>query len=221
MSELHLTGRWIMLQVTATLSRVAVVGRVRASTRSVVLYDVVHRDGRLRGEGRLLHMQIDNGRAPVKIRIPDAFRRAIPPSNLNAEIRTEADGRVRLVQPRAWTVLGAKLEDPIHEPLPTGANDPRVWDQDEDGHPGVTIHVDGMVRGDIYVIQRSWSALDGVQTAPDAFKGKVTFGQEQVILGASNVFLKTAPRNTPDPKRSMFQMVRVAPNATDSEALAV
>ena len=219
MDELDLTGRWILRQETATLSRVAVVGRVRTVTRSWVLYDLTHQGERLFGSGRLLDIQVAQGASPVTIRFPEAFRQAMPPSRLDATLRREAQ-RLRLIQPRAWTVLGARLTDPIREPLPLEASDPRVWDQDGDGHPGVTIEIEGMVRGRVYVAQRSWSELDGERSGPDRFTGRVRFGEEQVILGASSRFLKKAPKNTPDPTNSRFVLLRVADDATDREALA-
>ena len=32
---------------------------------------------------------------------------------------------------------------------PLDASDPRIWDQDEDGNPGVTVNVSGFATGDI------------------------------------------------------------------------
>jgi hypothetical protein len=45
----------------------------------------------------------------------------------------------RYAPPPSVVVVGATLEDPAREALPTEENDPRVVDADEDGAPGVTV----------------------------------------------------------------------------------
>ena len=209
-----LTGRWSMFQQTATYSLIIRYGKIRSRTRSLLVFDLTHEGDVLFGSGRLLDMCLDSGRAPLKVTFPLPFVRAQPTPELSANIYA-VNGGYRFVQPKRWSVLGARLNDPATDPLPTHAKDPNIWDQDEDGNPGVTVNVSGLVNGSVYLTQRSWSELNGFQTSADTISGSIRFGQEQVILGATNPLLKMSPRATPDPENSFFIMKRIAADADD------
>jgi len=88
--------------------------------------------------------------------------------------------------------------------------------QDEDGLPGLTVRIAGLVDGEIYIVQRGTEALDGSLQAPGLVRGTVTWTDEQVILGADNEVLEAgAPtRPDPDPGKSWFELRR-ADAATD------
>ena len=63
------------------------------------------------------------------------------------------------VRTSAGTVLGGvSLTDPVMDPLPTGGHDAQVWDVDEDGHPGLTVMLDGW---EIYMAMRLKFSLEG------------------------------------------------------------
>jgi hypothetical protein len=115
-------------------------------------------------------------------------------------------------------VKGVRLENPESDPLPTSADDPRVFDQDGDGNPGVTVHVEvmGLIGGDIYVVQRDRTRLSGVVTSDVAIDGLVEWTSEQSVLGASNAFLLggTAVRPDPDLSHSYFRARRVEGHVT-------
>jgi len=54
----------------------------------------------------------------------------------------------------AWTWGLQDMADPVGDELPTDAGDPRVWDQDQDENPGVTLHV-LEPEGDRYMVRRA------------------------------------------------------------------
>jgi hypothetical protein len=207
-----LSGRWALFQQTVTSSKVPVIGKVYSKTRAVVLFDLTHAEERLSGRGSVCAIEINSGSRMVKTILPPAFRRGLPPSEMDARL-TLSSGRLWFFQPRTQSVLGAQLALP-DDPLPTSPSDPRVVDQDEDGKPGVTVQIKGIVEGDIYVIQRSWSELTGSQTTPGRFDGDITFGQEQVILGATRDVLKKPMPAAPEPTRSSFKLIKLADDAT-------
>ncbi len=87
---------------------------------------------------------------------------------------------------------GCILDDPVNDPLPTrddyeaDPNDPRFWDQDEDGQVGMTTLMDGIMRGAIYNVQR-WTAIyHGRILDADHVKGLSTIVSKQKVLSASN-----------------------------------
>ncbi len=212
------SGRWAMLQILTTVSELPVLGRIYAKTRVVTLHELQYREQRLAGKGKLCRMLVDSGTARVKTVLPKAFLRSLPRPVFDAALFSKG-GRWVLRQGRRHIVVGARLRDRVVGSLPTDAGDPRVVDQDADGRPGVTIRIDGLVKGDIYVTQRNWSELTGELRAPGRFEGRIEFGNEQNILGATSWVLKHPPRAKPVPDRSHFHLVRMRKNARCDEAL--
>lgn len=119
-----------------------------------------------------------------------------------------------------WEVLGANLQRPDNESLPTVASDPRVLDQDGDGEPGVTISVRGLIDGEVFVAQKGWSELRPESVSVDRIAGRVIWRQMQTVLGASSRFLASGPTTRPDPApgANWFVAVRV-PKGADCAAV--
>ena len=61
----------------------------------------------------------------------------------------------------AVQVQGAHLVMPNSEALPADAADPRVFDQDQDGLPGVTVLIEGILDGSVQVVQRTHTRMVG------------------------------------------------------------
>lgn len=114
-------------------------------------------------------------------------------------------------------VWGARLVDPINDPLPTQATDPTSWDQDLDGEPGVTVvlWVDdrSLEFGTVYVAQRVVFSLEGTLLNRDEVTGLVhVHGAGQTVLGAEQGYIEDfVPdvRPSPDTTLSWFKMLRV------------
>ncbi len=71
-------------------------------------------------------------------RATDAFYQAIPVVEQRFTLPSGELG-AEYAPPRSVVVVGAALDDPEREALPTEADDPRVEDTDGDGRPGVTV----------------------------------------------------------------------------------
>ena len=153
-------------------------------------------------------VSIEGEAAGVSPVIPDALVNSLPITERGG---TFVDGN--LVLPTIYEVRGAQnFDDLRNDPLPEDAEDPRVYDQDGDGNPGITVSVEGFISGDIYLVQRSSNALVGSQTDDGRVEGRVTWSDEQSVLGASNELLVTLqPQSEPnsDPDASFFEMVSV------------
>ena len=109
---------------------------------------------------------------------------------------------------------GAELDSPASEALPTSTGDSRLRDQDADGKPGVTIHIDAPfgVSGDVYLAQRSRYSFDGRVIDHDRIEAYVEYRQDQSIVDASSAMLTIADITlTPNPDRTtsyvLFQQV--------------
>lgn len=123
-------------------------------------------------------------------------------------------------------VLGAKLKNPATDPLPCIAGDPgcavtdlaNEWDEDHDGHPGVTVDATvvtcpaGVAQG-LYVALRTGGTLSGTVSG-DAIDGTMHLFETESVLGYSNSCLSVAssinPQLNPD---SQFHAQRVATEA--------
>jgi hypothetical protein len=215
--EASLSGRWVMVQLTTTVADLPVIGDIYATSRLVTLHDLEHDGRRLRGGGVICQLELDSGSSLVDTELSEGFKRALPEPYIDARVR-RADGRVRFTQARQWIVVGAELDNPKTDALPLDEDDERVRDQDGDGRPGVTIEVSGIVDGEIYAAQRTWTRLSGLKRVDGSFRGRVYFGNEQSILGATSSMLESAPETTPLPKRSWFVLLPVSDGTGCEEA---
>jgi len=213
----NLSGRWAMLQVTSQIGAIPLLGERTRATSSLLLLDV-HQDGlAIRAQESACSMTIDNGTALVETEIPEEFLLSLPQITWTAALEPSAEG-LGFVRPWVTSVSGARLADTENDPLPTSAGDPRVFDQDGDGKPGLTVRVQvmGLIRGEVYVVQRDRSRLSGTVVSPDAIDGLVEWTSEQSVLGVSNPFLAggTASRIDPVAEHSFFRARRIGETTT-------
>lgn len=89
--------------------------------------------------------------------------------------------------------LGAHLENIVDDALPETLDDPRLLDLDEDGHPGITIPITGIVEGSLHAVLRYVDQLEGYvsDADPQGWSGHTIDFTEQSVLGASHEFLIT------------------------------
>ncbi len=148
----------------------------------------------------------------IDVSISDAATQAIEPVATPVEV-TEVDGVLHVSRPATPTPIGIEMADPANETLPDDPNDPRIFDADGDGHPGVTstVRVSDELQGEIYLARREIFAYDLTQVDSDRLEGTITDSSEQLILGASNpLFLTPAQwKQLDDPDRNPVIWQRV------------
>jgi hypothetical protein len=96
--------------------------------------------------------------------------------------------------------------------LPTKLDDASVFDWDGDGHPGATlkISVPLLPDGELYVVQRGQSILNGRITRPGRIEGSIEVRSfEHRVLGAWPSFLNRSPEIVPDRDGSRFTMIAI------------
>ena len=115
--------------------------------------------------------------------------------------------------PSATVVLGATLDDPEGDPLPSADDPARATDEDADGAPGVSIDAVAVVCRDpqrAFVSLRAAVALSTTITSFEHLEGTLSPTLDQAVLGVSDACL--APATTLDiviRPGSSFRAVRV------------
>jgi hypothetical protein len=208
------SGTWAQMQVTSEISDVPFVGETTNRNITLLRLEQQQNEGSLTVSVEVCGIEVDSGTPLVSIEFPQAF---VDSLGIVIKLSTiePADHGYQFFQPRFTQLRGVRLENPETDPLPTEAADPQVFDQDGDGHPGITVRVTilGFIKGEVYVIQRDWNILNGEVTSADKIDGLIEWGIEQVVLGASNPFLKARGNNRPDPlaEHSYFRATRIDP----------
>jgi hypothetical protein len=207
-----ISGSWAQLQVVATVADAPIIGQVDTLSIALVRWEIEQSAGGLLTiEQVACELELTSDSAFVQMLIPDAFVDSIvayqKPGSIDLSVQPP-----QLSVPLHPEVHGANLSDPLNDPMPTSAEDPRIVDGDNDGQPGLTVYVSGVVDGALYVVQRNLTTIDGVVSAPNRMEGQLGFAQEQVVLGSDNTLLADNPPISavdPDPTKSYFESVRV------------
>lgn len=212
-----LTGTWAVMEVTSDIVVYPFVGQ-RTRTTTLILLLEMRQSGRdVLIRARHCLADIDDGTGLVVTEITDAFLRSLGVVERAASLEL-VGGNWRFGLDWGTTVHGARLADPVRDPLPTSPDDPRVVDQDGDGKPGITVplRILGLISGEVYAVQRLWKLLAGTVVSSDLVRGLISWTNEQVAIGASNPFLKTDAQAQVDPvrERSYFVALRIPPGTT-------
>jgi len=205
----NLEGEWAQIQVHASQSSLPVVGRINSTTTSYLHLRVRQQGNTLRLAITPCAVQVDTGVSTVRTIIPQAFLDAIGTTHTIARLEKVGQNWVWDQAPTI-SVTGAVLDNLWRDVLPESEDDPRVFDADSDGRPGVTVHIRGLIEGSIFLVQRSWTALKG-EVNGDTITGLVRWNTSQKVLGATSIFLRseTETRPHPDPQKSHFFMRRI------------
>lgn len=140
----------------------------------------------------------------------------------------------------AYAIHGARLADPIHDPLPVaqpGTFDGlelcdqvdfgEACDGDEDGHPGVTFVSTGVLGCKLYATSRVHGALDGQIVDDSTISGTLwSAGVEMTLLDASTSLCQDLNLKYVDvldqcPQLFYFKMVRLVDGAGCEEIRAL
>ena len=107
-----------------------------------------------------------------------------------------------------WGLKGVGESDA----LPTDKTDPLVVDQDEDGFPGVTVHIAQPIEGDRYMVKRAIIDLAAGDVSPEFFwvAGALQFKIDQKAVDADPSFLKQDTPITSLTTGNFYQMKRDA-----------
>lgn len=212
-----MNGTWAQLQVTTTVSELPVVGDVIGTTTSLLLLSVSQDDDKLSIKETICNIDITSTAKRVRTILPSAFQRAASGTKRKATI-TIKDGTLHYKQHPKTVTLGAKLSK-SNRTLPEDEDDPRVVDADKDGKPGLTVKIEGIIDGEIYIVQSGWNKLTGTMDNQGIISGKMAWKSTQKVVDASSIFLKSNPSSKPHggTAKNFFKMKQVSPSTTCSD----
>ena len=210
-----LEGRWAKKVVMTSVSDPPIVGEVTARTITYLKVDLRQEGRTLRLANQTCDIDIDSDSRAIRTVIPTAFVEAMPDGRRRGVVVASEEGPQMHIN-RQRSVLGARLRQPVFERLPTSSDDPRLVDTDGDGHPGVTVRIEGLVDGELYLVQRAWDAYTGQLQSPTSITGTVSWETEQSVVGSTSMFLRSQPPTRPhaDDRRNRFEMVRIPERAS-------
>lgn len=215
----NLGGTWAQQIVTTAVSKVPIVGEVVTRTVSVQKVDISQSGKRLELQTEVCAIKVHSSVDVVETHIPDRFVAAMGVVKRPARL-LEKNGAYHLHVPKKTEILGMRLRAPSSENLPTEADDPRVYDQDGDGHPGMTVKVSGIIDGSLYIVHRGWDQLRGKLSGKNAIEGGVKWNLEQKVVDSTSIFLGNPPNSRAhrNPKKNHFKMRRVK-SGTDCKTI--
>lgn len=159
---------------------------------------------------------------------PDAPHSTIPAALANAGVSTGVSlsmkATTRLPAHRVVWLWGVRdLDDPVHDALPQSSESPKVFDQDLDGKPGVTIQVVRPLQGERYMVRRAVWDLAEASLSSDGLwlTGTLTFTIEEKAVGADNPLLTILAPITPETEGNTVTLRRVPPDFTCADVRAL
>ncbi|HWO43385.1 MAG TPA: hypothetical protein VNO43_16450 [Candidatus Eisenbacteria bacterium] len=208
-------GTYRLEMIMASRARLPLFGESKSASKSVSLVTV-----RKEGSARIQRHQVCEFRvledsAMIKMVFPDRFVAALAVHTYPVELERDTHGW------RYRADLGVEQIGYTPERdgsrLPTTIDDPSVYDWDGDGQPAATlkIAVPLLPDGELYVVQRGHSILNGRITGEGKVEGSIDVRVfEQRVLGARPGFLNRSPEIRAEPGESRFSLTRLAPDST-------
>ena len=149
--------------------------------------------------------------------IPTVIFETMPPARFSCEVtlpdggpaapEVDLTGSSFSCEPIA-ELWGLELKEPFTESLPDSPDDPRVTDQDGDGHPGVTLILgDGVC--EIYVVQRTVSVYQGEFQGPVLAAGPFQSLVEQILLDGNQPLCQSENETVVNQERNRLYLVRL------------
>lgn len=221
-SVVDLSGTWVLETVGAqVVTTPAFTQPFHLKSINVLLAQVVQTGSAITLSASYCdRIQHDDPSNPAKVVIPDAWRYTAAPVVRSGSFADDGTGQLTLTLPTLIEVFGAKLTDPANEALPVDANDPRLFDTDSDGFPGITVDLTGLISGTLRSVQRQATALYGVAVSPDQVEGGMAYESDQSVVASDPPNIKSlyaSSHSSADPTAcsSTFVMVRV-PDVADA-----
>jgi hypothetical protein len=223
-----LTGWWALDETqTALVSNVPAIGTMTQTSRSLYLVEISQNTAdpeRPLMRARLCDwVTADDIGLTTTAMNPSIF--ALMASMTRELTLTDDPAEPRLTTSEGIQLRGLRLDAPAVDAFPTALDDPRVFDEDGDANPGVTLFLNGLFPGTLHVAHRHKARLDGCFLEADHVAGLTTWTTEQLILGSEPATLMDVQPDAqthPDASLSFFSLRRATVDSaliTDCEAL--
>ncbi len=215
-----LSGTWAAVEVYSGYLNTPLFGKLPGAITAGFRVEIAQSGSALTMSARYCTLGVGSPLPFVTAEIPPALLAALRGVEQSATLEPSSAG-VLFTQPWRSQLSGAHVSDA--DPLPATSDDPRVFDEDKDGHPGVTLRASlaEFLSTDLYLVIRLRYRLFGSVVSPDRIEGLIEWTGEIVVLGGSLPILPSrhVAHPDPDPQKSWFVLVRVDPSC-DCAALA-
>ena len=187
-----LVGTWATRVRGTTVQSAPIIGMVRTSSSAFGLAVITRTPtGELAITERACRVTFDRSTLGQTSLEDRAVQSVAPATAALRFLRVGAAWRWQ--RPARTLAVGWRPTTSAEEMLPGAASDPRVYDADGDGNPGVSVRIQSLiVNGFVYVVQAQRGALDGdwdATGAPRAVNNPA--GSTQRTVGASVRTLET------------------------------
>ena len=180
-------GTYAYKRTITTAQEIPMMGRSETVNTSWGYTSITAYDGQIWFTEYGCHVETAGSNA-VEVEIPDIIAQTIEPEAVPMRVWQEGE-TIYWERPETVTLLGVRLDDPLRDELPDSSSDSRVFDQDGDGNPGITVKIGGFISGDIYVVQRTINTYTGTLSGVNLVGSIEEYG-EQKVLGSTNAMLE-------------------------------
>ena len=143
----------------------------------------------------------------VQAQVPEPLRQSVYPFEHRSAQQIGLPPDVTYLSGPVIETWGVELNDSLLDEMPTELDDERIYDQDQDEKPGVTLQIGQACEA--YMLQRRITRYVGQFTQGDQIEGRAYSTTEQKILDASSPLCKTAYQTRSNMERSRFTRIRV------------
>jgi len=213
---LALSGTWYLRIRTATDARIPIIGTTRIKSTTHLLATIKDLDGTLMQRQKTCIVDTRPSRSITRTVLPKAFIDHLPVKSYPIEIREAQSGKWNYRADLIQQYVGYNGKE-ANGKIPENADDPSVFDWDEDGKPGASVMVDIPLFGKvgIYMVQTNHTVLKGKVVSADRVEGKThQLVLKQRTIGADNRLLAANPTLTVGKGHDQFEMMRIAEGST-------
>jgi hypothetical protein len=180
-----LSGTWVVRAEGALRVNAPIVGDMRQRMVLTFLVSIDQQGADVVVDGRYCNRaQLSEPGALTQIQIPEPWAHTETPLYRTGTFAVGAEGFPVLSLPTLSEGMGAHLSSAT-EALPTSASDPRVYDQDNDGKPGITVVLNGAsLSGSLYAVQLQTTSIRAIAVTPERVEGALAFTSQQTVLGS-------------------------------------
>ncbi len=213
------TGTWAQKQTLPSTTRSFGIDN-RSITYSYLLNKIVQKDN--------LEMEVNTKTCDIIVDVQSQFATTTIPKRFIDHLEPvdvtytyyKENNSIMVKQEESIQLKGVRMDDPKNEAMPENKDDVRVFDQDEDNNPGMTIIVTAIGNASkLYIAQRTKLKLTGKIINKNEFSGSVIWSDEQAVLGAENEALNEPMSIRPDLENSTFKTIRIDDSWTCEDIL--
>jgi hypothetical protein len=215
-----ISGTWVLETIGAQVVQVpGFTQPFHIKSISTALVQVTQAANAVTFDGQYCNrIQQDDPKNPAQVQVQEAWRLTPSPVQRTGTYSPDAAGVWTLNMPAVVETFGARLPDPACDTLPLEPSDVRMFDDDHDGAPGISVGLQGLVTGTLRSVQRQVTSLTGVALLAERIEGGMSYSSDQTVVASEPANIQCLYRTSqsftdPTPCSSSFVMVKVSPSA--------